>query len=260
DGPVYAHRPLGDGRGAMLSLRTLAIVITGAGIIAGLPLTDARAGDDDRTQGPGRWEAWTKETADAPTQPAPSAKPQKKSAQPQKKAKQPAVPNEKAHAKREQEAPQATAGAKATKPAVPEQTTDSVSQKAPEADPAVAPSPSAEEPPNGERPVTTAGTAWPVLPSTEGGGVSVPGATGGEPTEAADANAVQLVDPNEINELDRAAAATVSAESSWSTYLLLILGAALAAASAVWFFAKMISVYARRAAGPRMHMRNQWVQ
>jgi hypothetical protein len=64
---------------------------------------------------------------------------------------------------------------------------------------------------------------------------------------------VQLVDPNEVNELDRAAAAP--GESSWSTYLLLILGAALAAASALWFFAKMIPVYARRAAGPRMHMR-----
>jgi hypothetical protein len=244
----------------MLSLRTLAIVITGAGIFAGLPLTDARACDDDRYPCPVRSEALTQETSDAPTQPAPSAEPQKKSAQPQKKAKQPAVPNEKAHAKREREAPQATAGAKATKPAVPEQTTDSVSQKAPEADPAVAPSPSAEEPPNGERPVTTAGTAWPVLPSTEGGGVSVPGATGGQPTEAADANAVQLVDPNEVNELDRAAAATVSAESSWSTYLLLILGAALAAASAVWFFAKMIPAYARRAAGPRMQMRatSEW--
>jgi hypothetical protein len=245
----------------MLSLRTLPIVITGAGIFAGLPLTDARACDDDRYPCPVRSEALTQESADAPTQPAPSAQPQKKSAKPQKKAKQPAVPNEKAHAKREREAPQATAGAKATKPTVQEQTTDSVSQKAPEADPAVVPSPRSDEPLNGERRdeglVTTAGTAWPVLPNTEGADVKVPGATGGDPTEAADTNAVQLVDPNEVNELDRAAAATVSAESSWSTYLLLILGAALAAASAVWFFAKMTPVYARRAAGPRMHMRNQ---
>jgi hypothetical protein len=69
-------------------------------------------------------------------------------------------------------------------------------------------------------------------------GVSAPGATGGEPTETANANAVQLVDPNEVNDLDRAAAATVSTESSWSSYLLLILGGALAAASATWFFAK----------------------
>jgi hypothetical protein len=32
----------------MLSLRTLAIVITGAGVFAGLPLTGAQACDDDR--------------------------------------------------------------------------------------------------------------------------------------------------------------------------------------------------------------------
>ena len=240
----------------MLSLRTLAIVITGAGVLAGLPLTDARACDDDRYPCPVRAEVLTQETADVATEPAPSAQPQKKSAQPQKKAKQLAVPNEKAHVKREREVPQATA--KASKPAVQEKTTDSVSQKAPEPDPEVVPSPRAVEPPNDERPVTTAGTAWPVLPSTEGAGVGVPATTGGEPTEAANTNAVQLVDPNEINELDRAAAATVSTESSWSTYLLLIFGAALAAAAAVWFFAKMIPVYARRAAGPRTLMRSEW--
>ncbi len=237
----------------MLTLRTLAIVVTGAGVFAGLPLTDARACDDDRYPCPVRLEALTQETADVPTQPAPSA-------QPQKKAKQPAGLNEKAHAKREREAPQATARAKASKPAVQEQTTDSVSQKAQEANPAVVPSPRADEPLNGERRderlVTTAGTAWPVLPNTEGAGVSAPGATGGEPTETANANAVQLVDPNEVNDLDRAAAATVSTESSGVTYLLLILGAALAAAFAIWFFARMTSVYARRAAGPRMYMRN----
>src|SRR5262249_23390254 len=233
-----------DGRDAMLSLRTLAIVITGAGVFAGLPLTDARACDDDRYPCPVRLEALTQETADVPTQPASSAQPQKKSAQPQNKAKQPAGPNEKAHAKREREAPQATARAKASKPAVQEQTTDSVSQKAQEANSAVVPSPRADEPLNGERRderlVTTAGTAWPGLPNTQGAGVSAPGGTGGEPPEAADTNAVQLVDANEINDIDRAAAATVSTESSWSTYLLLILGAALAAASVVWFFAKMI--------------------
>jgi len=241
----------------MLTLRTLAIVVTGAGVFAGLPLTDARACDDDRYPCPVRLEALTQETADEPTQPAPSAQPQKKSAQPQKKAKQPAGPNEKAHAKREREAPQATAPAKASKPAVQEQTTDSVSQKAQEAHPAVIPSPRTDEPLNDERLATTAGTAWPVLPNTEDAGASAPAATGGEPTETADANAVQLVDPNEVNDLDRAAVATVSTESSWSTYLLWILGAALAAASAMWFFVKTAPVYARRAAGPRMHMRNQ---
>ena len=241
-------------------LRTFAIVIAGAGIFASLPLTSARACDDDRYPCPIRSEALIEETVQAPDQLVPD-EPQKRVAQPQKKAKQPAGPNEKAHAKREREAPQATARAKASKPAVQEQTTDSVSQKAQEATPAVVPSPRADEPLNGERRdkrlVTTAGTAWPILPNTEGAGVSAPGATGGEPTETANANAVQLVDPNEVNDLDRAAAATVSTESSWSSYLLLILGAALAAASATWFFAKMAPVYARRAAGPRMRT-SEW--
>ena len=181
-------------------------------------------------------------------QPGPSAEPQKTSAQPRKKAKQPAGQNEKAHAKREQEAPRATAPAKGDKPAVQEQAADSMSQKPAEAAPAVVPSSREDQPLNAESRnenlVATAAAAWPIIPNTEGTGA------GGA---AANANAVQLVDPNEVNDLDRAAAATVSTESSWSTYLLWILGAALAAASAMWFFVKMAPVYARRAAGPRMH-------
>jgi len=152
----------------------LAIVITGAGVFAGLPLTDARACDDDRYPCPVRAEVLTQEPGDVPIEPAPSVQPQKKSAQPQKKAKQLAAPNEKAHVKRGREVPQVTA--KASKPAVPEKTSDSVSEKAPEANPEVVPSPRAEEP---KRPVTTAGTAWPVLPSTGDAGVSVPATTGG---------------------------------------------------------------------------------
>ena len=236
----------------MLTLRSLAIVVTGAGVFAGLPLTDARACDDDRYPCPVRLEALTQETADVPTQPTPSAQPQKKSAHPQKKAKQPAVPNEKAQAKHEREAPRANAGANGSKPAVQEKTADAISQKAPEADPAVVPSPRADEPLNGERRdehlLATAGTAWPVLPNTEGAGVSAPGATGGEPTKAANANAVQLVEPKEINDLDRAAAAVLT-ESSWTTYLLLILGAALAAASAIWFFARLVLDFSATSCG-----------
>src|SRR6516225_7132523 len=203
----------------MLTLRTLSIVITGAGVLAGLPLTDARACDDDRYPCPPRLEALTQETADAPTQgtadaptqPAPLAQPQKTSAQPQKKAKQPAGQNEKAHAKREQEAPRATARAKGDKPAVQEQAADSISQKPAEAAPTVVPSSREDQPLNAESRnenlVPTAAAAWPIIPNTEG-----PGAGGA----AANANAVQLVDPNEVNDLDRAAA-TVSTESSWST-------------------------------------------
>jgi hypothetical protein len=183
-------------------------------------------------------------------QPGPSAQPQKTSAQPRKKAKQPAGQNEKAHAKREQEAPRATAPAKGDKPAVQEQAADSISQKPAEAAPTVVPSSREDQPLNAESRnenlVATAAAAWPIIPNTEGTGA------GGA---AANANAVQLVDPNEVNELDRAAE-TAQAESSWSTYLLLLLGAALAAASAMWFFLRMASIFARRATNSRLHMSN----
>jgi hypothetical protein len=187
----------------------------------------------------------------------PSAQPQKTSAQPRKKAKQPAGQNEKAHAKREQEAPRATAPAKGDKPAVQEQAADSISQKPAEAAPTVVPSSGADQPLNAESRnenlVTAAAAAWPIIPNTEGTGA---GGAAADTMEAANANAVQLVDPNEVNELDRAAE-TARAESSWSTYLLLLLGAALAAASATWFLVKLSPVYARRAAGPRMHT-SEW--
>lgn len=189
-------------------------------------------------------------------QPGPSAQPQKTSAQSRKKAKQPAGQNEKAHAKREQEAPRATARAKGDKPAVQEQAADSISQKPAEAAPTVVPSSGADQPLNAESRnenlVTAAAAAWPIIPNTEGTGA---GGAAADTTEAANANAVQLVDPNEVNELDRAAE-TAQAESSWSTYLLLLLGAALAAASATWFFLRMASIFARRAANSRMHMSN----
>jgi hypothetical protein len=98
----------------MLPLRTLAIVITGAGLFAGLPLTGAQACDDDRYPCPVRSQSSTQETADEPAQPAPSP-------QPQKKVNPAARPNEKAHAKRERETPRAAARTKASKPAVQEQ-------------------------------------------------------------------------------------------------------------------------------------------
>jgi hypothetical protein len=100
---------------------------------------------------------------------------------------------------------------------VQEQAADSISQKPAEAAPTAVPSSREDQPLNAESRnenlVATAAAAWPISPNTEG--------TGGA---AANANAVQLVDPNEVNELDRAAE-TAQAESSWSTYLLLLLGA-----------------------------------
>jgi hypothetical protein len=170
------------------------------------------------------------ETVQAPDELAPD-QPQKKSAQPQKKAKQPAPTNEKAHAKRDREAPRTTASAKVSKPAVREQ----------------APSPRADEQPlndesRGGSLLATAGTAWPVSPIAEGT-AGTPAATSINTADAA-SNAVQVIDPNEVNELDRAA----SVESSWVSYLLWVLGAALAAAFAMWFFSKMRFLFGRRTA------------
>ena len=181
------------------------------------------------------------------------AQSQKKSAQPQKKVKQPAGQNEKAQAKREREALRAATRAKVSKPALQEQAPDSLSQKVAEVAPAVVPSSRANQPFNDTTRNENLVTAWPVLPNVEAADASAPEATAVE-SEAAKANAVQLVDPNEINDLDRAAA--VPAETSWITYLLLILGSALAAASAVWFFSRMTPMFARRAANPRLRMSN----
>jgi hypothetical protein len=122
----------------------------------------------------------------------------------------------------------------------------------------------------GESPMAAAATAWPARPATEGAGTGAPAAPSADATEAAKTNAAtnaatnavanaatnpaQVVDPNEVNDLDRAADASAPAESSWLTYLLLILATALAAASAFWFFFRTASPLVRRE--PRMHMGN----
>jgi hypothetical protein len=227
-------------------LRTFAIVIAGAGIFAGVPLTNAWACDDDRYPCPIRSEALIQETVQAPDQLSTDPS-QKKLAQPQKKAKQPASTNEKVHAKRDREAPRAPAGAKVSKPAMPKQAPDVVSQKALEAAPAAVALPRADEQPlndesRGGSLLATAGTAWPVSPVTEGA-AGTPAATSINTADAA-SNAVQLVDPNEVNELDRAA----SVESSWLNYLLWMLGAALVAAFAMWVFSRIRFLFGRRTA------------
>ena len=217
-------------------LRTFAIVLAGAGIFASLPLTSAWACDDDRYPCPIRSEALIQETVPAPDQLVPD-EPQKKVAQPQKKAKQPASTNEKAHAKRD---PRAPVGAKAVKPAASrEQAPDAVSQKPPQAAPAVVASPRADEQARDDESrggslLATAGAAWPVSPVTDGA-ADTPAAT------SIASNAVQMVDPNEVNELDREA----SVESSWVNYLLWMLGAALAAAFALWLFSRMGFLFGR---------------
>jgi hypothetical protein len=226
-------------------LRTFATVIAGAGIFAILQLTHAWACDDDRYPCPIRSEALIQETVQAPDQLAPD-QPQKKSAQPQKKAKQPAPINGKAQAKRDREAPRTPAGAKGSKPLLPEQASDAISQRASEAAPAVVASPGADEQPvndesRGGSLLATAGTAWPVSPIAEGA-AGTPGATNISTADAA-SNGVQMFDPNEVNEIDRAA----GVESSGVNYSLWIL-AALAAAFAMWLSSRMRFLFARRSA------------
>ena len=123
----------------MLTPRTFAIVITGAGLLAGLPVTAAWACDDDRYPCPVRSQALTQETA-APAEPSnPPARPTPL-AKPQKKVSHPARANEKAQAKGERETPRVATRPKASKPAVQEQA-GYILQKAVEAAPAMVPPP-----------------------------------------------------------------------------------------------------------------------
>jgi hypothetical protein len=185
------------------------------------------------------------ETVQAPDQLVPD-EPQKRVAQPQKKAKEPAS-NEKAHAKRDRRAP---AAAKVSKPAASrKQAADAVTQKPPEAAPAVIASPTNEQAlddqSRGGSLLATAGTTWPVSPKTEDAADTWV-ATSINTADAA-SNAVQMVDANEVNELDREA----TVESSWINYLLWTLGAALTAGFAgfaLWFCSRMGFRFTRRSA------------
>jgi hypothetical protein len=133
-----------------------------------------------------------------------------------------------------------------SKPAVPpEQAPAAVLQKAPEAAPAVAAVPRADEQSlndenRGGSLVATAGTAWPVSPISQGA-AGTPGTS--VITADAASNAVQVVDPNEINEIDRA-----TIDSPWLNYLWWTLGVVLAAAFAMWFFPRMGFMFRRRTA------------
>ena len=191
----------------MRTLCTLAIMIAGAGLIAGVPSRYAQACDDDRYPCPVR-ELAVQETANAPAKPAP---------QPKTKVNHTRT-NEEASAKREAAAP-----ANVSKPAMQEQ----AMQKAAEAGLAAVAAAPADDESRGESLVTTAATAWPVSPNSEGAG----GATAANVVEAA-SNPAQLIDPKQSNDLNRAAA---TYQPSWIAYLLLLLGAALVAAlTTIW--------------------------
>src|SRR5262245_45707651 len=177
----------------MLTPRTFAIVITGAGLLAGLPVTAAWACDDDRYPCPVRSQALTQETADAPAKPSdPPARPTP-SAKPQKKVNHPPRANEKVQGKGERETPHVATRAKVSKPAVQEQA-GYIFQKAAKVAPAVVLPPRADQPLNNESRnkslVAAAATPWPVLPNIEDAGASP---TGADATQAAaKANPVQL--------------------------------------------------------------------
>ncbi len=213
----------------MLTLRSLAIAMAGAGVLAGLSVASAQACDNDRYPCP--VVAQPQEAPDAAARPPQS----------RKKASRAARHDEKAPAKAKRQASQSPSQTNAATPGVQEQAADSGSKKAGGLVPALN-----EEVGRNESPVAAAAAAWLVLPDTASaatqgaaGEQNAGGeqrAAGDDATPTAPASGVKMVDPNEVNELDLAAAPAAPAESSWLSYLLATLGAALAAASTVRYF------------------------
>jgi hypothetical protein len=196
----------------MPMLRSLALAMA-AGMLAGLPVTGAQACDNDRYPCP--VVAQPQDAANAAVSP-----------QSRKKARRAARQDEAAGAKRERESP--SSRVKAAAPGGQERSADAGDKKA--ADPARTLN---EEVDRNESPVAAAAAAWLVLPSAAGAAPQTAASEAEAPPVAG--SAVQMVSPNEMNELDRAAASAVPSESSWFNYLLMTLGAALAAASALRF-------------------------
>jgi hypothetical protein len=189
----------------MPTLRTLTIGMAVAGVLAALPTVDARACDNDRYPCP------------IVSQPQETAAPVRPSAQSRKKASRAARLGEKTRAK-----PATAVGQ--------EQAAKSGPQKAADPVPAVALN---DEVDRNESQVAAAAAAWLVLPNTGDTGAQ-PAAGDAIPAASAN-NEVKVVDANEVNELDLAAAPALPDESSWLSYLVMTLGGALAAASAVRF-------------------------
>ena|SRR5215475_5748216 len=225
----------------MLTPRNLAIVAAAAGALTGLPWSNARACDNDRFPCPIVQEAPTPDSAEAPAK-----------AQSKKKSTQAAQPGEKPSAKAERDASQAAARPKPSKPSAQEQADSRAKAAKPageQADAAGAP-PAVEAAPAAVPPQQSrnadaariesapAAPAAVVAPASADAASIAPSAPVAQATQTAAAGNVKLVDPNEVNELDLAAAAPppAPAESSWLSYLLVTLGGALAAASTVRLF------------------------
>jgi hypothetical protein len=191
------------GGGCMRSLRSLAIAVAAAAALAGLPARSAQACDNDRYPCP---IVAQPQEADAAVRPPQS----------RKKASRAVRQDEKAAAKAERQSAQASSQAN---PATPEQAADAGSRKGRGG--------------RNESPSATA-AAWRALPDTAGAGAGEQDAAADDGAPIVPARGVKMVDPNEVNELDLAAAPT-TAEASWLSYLLATLGAALAAASSLRF-------------------------
>jgi hypothetical protein len=211
----------------MLTLRSLAIAMAGAGVLAGLSVTQAQACDNDRYPCP--VVAQPQEAPDAAARP-----------QPRKRASRAARRDENARAKAERRASQGPSQTNAAAPVAQEQAADSGSKKAGGLVATLN-----DEVGRNESPVAAAAAAWLVLPDTASAGAQGAAgernaaaervAAGEEATPTVPANGVKMVDPNEVYELDLAATPAVPAESSWLGNLLVTLGAALAAASTIRF-------------------------
>jgi hypothetical protein len=200
----------------MLTLRTLAIAVAAAGVLAGLPARSAQACDNDRYPCP---VVAQPQEADAAVRSPPS----------RKKASRAAPQDEKARAKAERQTSQAQSQ---TNPAAQEQAANAASRKGRGVVPA-----RNEEAGRNKNPAAAAASL--VRPDAARTGAQ---GAAGEPDALTDdaiptvpASGVKIVDPNEVNELDLVATLATPAESSWLRSLLATLGAALAAASTVRF-------------------------
>jgi hypothetical protein len=200
----------------MLTLRSLAIAMAAAGVLAGLPARSAQACDNDRYPCP---VVAQPQEADAAVRSPPS----------RKKASRAAPQDEKARAKAERQTSQAQSQ---TNPAAQEQAANAASRKGRGVVPA-----RNEEAGRNKNPAAAAASL--VRPDAARTGAQ---GAAGEPDALTDdaiptvpASGVKIVDPNEVNELDLVATLATPAESSWLRSLLATLGAALAAASTVRF-------------------------
>jgi len=198
----------------MLTLRSLAIAMAAAGALAGLAARSAQACDNDRYPCP---IVAQPHEADAAV----------RSPQSRKKESRAARHDDKVRAKAERQSSQSPSQAN---PAAPEQAADAGARKGRGRVPAL----------NGEvgrnaSPVSAAAAALPILPDATGAVAGEQDAAGDDATPTIPAGRVKMVNPNEVNELDLAAAPTTPAGSSWLSYLLATLGAALAAASSLRF-------------------------